>query len=157
MTQIKLKQDSAQAFERHIAFEGGIEKYVPVYFEHNGKKHFVINNVVTTKYKEEQSRERIDGFRIQLEANDGRYLCFYGKPEVWDFLKLVKTKGYTFENFTKLVICNSQYGMFYEFHGNLRECSYAFHYRIYDKRMFCRLRKRLPNIKIKDYTKEEEA
>ena len=157
MTHIELKQDSARAFEQYLAFEDGTEKYEPVYFEYNGKKHFVINKNVTSKYKEERSQERIDAFQKQLEASDGRFLCFYGNPDIREFLKTVKTKGYTFEHFTKLAVHGSPYGLFYEFHGNLRECSYAFHYRIYDRRMFARLRKTLAGLTFKDYTKLKAA
>ena len=150
MAQIEFIQNNEKAFECYDAFQNGTRKLAPVFFERNEKKYFVINYDITNKYSEEKSKEKANTYRTQLEANNGRYFCFDGKPDVWAFLKFVKSKGYNFEYFTKF----SYHNGFYEFDGNLREVSFTFHYRIYDRRLFARLRKHLPDIQVKDYTKE---
>ena len=152
MTKIELIQDSANAFECYMSFVGGIVKYEPVYFELNGKTCFVVNKRISPENEARQSAEEIESYRRQLEANDGRYFCFYGNPDVLGFLERVKAKGYTFERFTGFRICDGQYGTFYEFHGNLRESSYAFLYRIYDRQLFDQLREQLPKIKLENKT-----
>lgn len=146
MNKIEFIRDNTKAFQSNTAYGycNSTRKLVPVYFERNGKRFFVINYDVTTSYSEDESKEEANGYRTQLEANNGRYFAFYGDPDVWAFLKYVKTNGYNFEHFTKF----SDSKDFCEFHGNLQEVSYAFHYRIYDRRLFARLRKHLPDIKI---------
>lgn len=166
MIHIELIHDNERAFSRYNSFDNCDEILTPVYFDLNGKKCFIFNHTTEVsnirpngwgRFNIKRSNEDLQNYTSQLETNDGKYFCFHGKRDVWELLTWVKEKGYTFVSDAKLTINNSHYGKFYEFHGNLNEYSCGFMYRIYDKRMFSQLRKRLPSIKIKDYTKEEEA
>lgn len=141
------------SFQDYDNFHNGNRTLTPVYFEKDGKQNFVCNLVTKhekRQYEVENSRREIEDYFRQLNTNDGRYFAFYSiDKDVFSFLDWVKDKGYHFEHFAGFYIAPD----FDEFHGNLKEYSAAFNYRIYDKELTQELMKRLPNLEIKDFTK----
>lgn len=158
MKQIELVFDNGDAYTKYSAFDDCDKKYVPVVFIMNKKKNFVFNAVTEVyndrgyygKRRIEELKMEVEEFKNQLCKNDGKYICFNSKhKDIWQFLKWVKDSGYSFVNFSSFCIWHG----FYEFHGNLKEYSCAFHYRIYDRKLYNNLRKSLPDVQVEDYTK----
>lgn len=138
MKQINLVTANNESFKVYSRWDGGNISLTPVYFEDNGKRHFIANT---------GDRDTdINWYAEQLANNDGKYFCFYCfKNNLFEFLDMVDESKSTYQD-AKFDVC----GDWVDFHGNLRERSCAFMYRIYDMTLFDQLRKRLPKIKVRD-------
>lgn len=119
----------------------------PVYMVKNGKEFFMFNRPEPEeKYSEV---ERI--FRTkQLTDNDGAYMRFngyYADPE--EMLREIKERRHTFtEDKLEAIIvrCTGRTEPFWDFHGNRREVSAAFFYRIYDETLKDRITEKVKEI-----------
>jgi hypothetical protein len=121
--------------------------YTPYYFvDTDGKEKFVRNLSTEANTLE---RHRMASVLLSLRKNKYKYLTFYcPKKDIWDFIKWVKEKNYTFEIHGTLFERNENY---VDFHGNLCEYSSAFHFRIYDMEIVKNVIKELKSIKRKLY------
>ena len=137
MKQINLITANGESFDIYSHWDGGKIKLTPVYFEDNGKRHFIVN----TGGRDTDVKQ----YAEQLAQNDGKYFCFYSYNNIFDLLDMVERTKSTFID-SKFDI----HGDWVDFHGNLKERSCAFMYRIYDMTLFEELRKRLPKIKVRD-------
>ena len=132
--------ETSEAFEVYSHWDGGNISLTPVYFEQAGKRYFIVNTGPGDR------ESNLDYYVQQLSKNDGKYFCFYCyKPDIREFLDIVKSKGYHFVDDTKF----DMHGDFVDFHGNMKEYSCAFMYRIYDMKMYEELKRELPKIKVR--------
>lgn len=127
-------------------------EYTPIYMIKDGVQHFISNLVKVTMYKDaydnyhyENSIQTIEKHKQQLLDNGGQYITFYAEyNNPLDFIQWVKENDYTFEIHGELFYkCDG----FTDFHGNLKEYSAAFHYRIYDQTMLQKLRDEVSKCK----------
>lgn len=119
------------------------ETLAPVYMRKDGREYFVRNRVVHGKdpdlgwrqYDEKKSDADVEYAKAFLIQNGGRYVKFYGfYDDPLEMLKEMTERGHTFTTPDNLFVdCREKEGRwFLDFHGNRREASAAFQYRIYD-------------------------
>lgn len=128
-----------------LPFNQNGDKAVPVFMVKDGKKYFMLNR--TTEKQEHYDTEHI---KLKLAENSGDFFKFYGGfDSPFEFVSWVLEKKYSFESSGKdgrvfndvatlFDDCRNipGYGAgFIDFHGNIREVSCAFSYRIYDVSM----------------------
>lgn len=152
-----------EAFVSYDAFNCGDLERVPVYFEKDCQRHFVINMPHEYKSRHDhggfydlhlkEGRKDVENYFKQLNSNGGKYIVFHcinnnGKT-LQEFLDWVKDNGYTFDKDMTDFIIDKDY---VDFHGNLNEYSAAFYFRIYDKTLAASLMDTIDAPK-KDFTK----
>lgn len=107
------------------------EQYYPCYMVKDGAEFFLWNR---SKSSDRFEKEDIERRKQQLVDNGGAYFKFYDHSshdspiDLLDWLsakKLTLRTDFTAQTFAE--------GKYFDFHGNLNECSCAFFYRIYDK------------------------
>lgn len=90
-----------------------------------------------------------------LVANDGKYFVFCGiYDDPFEMLKTIARRKLTFTESEE----NNYYGSieksgYLDFHGNLREVSAAFHYRIYCPEMAEKIKEAVRHIHRKEWDK----
>jgi len=136
-----------EPFKTREAFTSS-QTLIPVFMENDGVEYFVANlPIAGGNYSPEYHREEMEGYKAQLIKNEGRYFKFHGfydSPE--EMIEEISEKGHTFTEPDNLFMnCTSScYGAgFVDFHGNRRELSASFYYRIYDSSMVESLKKSL--------------
>ena len=129
--------------------EDGYRLYRPVYMLKDGVEYFVVNRLVADrdvswgKYDVKRSNDEIERYKKFLEKNDGKYFKFNGSfDDLFEMLNDMKEHKHTFTS-NELLYYNSANDRIVDFHGNRREASAAFHYRIYDTQMVERLKSAL--------------
>lgn len=140
MIDIQPIYDNEGQFSVFSHWDGGDITLTPVHFEKGGKRHFIVN-VHGSK------TDDLNFYVQQLSQNDGKYFCFYCHYHEYDirkFLDIVKSKKWHFQD-AKFDI----HGDWVDFHGNIKEFSCAFMYRIYDMDMFADLKREYPRIKVR--------
>jgi hypothetical protein len=141
MKQINPIRDTNNMFEIYSHWDGGKISLTPVYFEQDGKRHFIVNIGGN-------ETEDLDHYVHQLSQNDGKYFCFYchyHEPDIRKFLDTVKQKNWHFVYSTRFDV----YDDWVDLGGNIEEFSCAFRYRIYDMELFEKLKQEFPKIKVK--------
>lgn len=131
----------------------------PLYAIINGKKCFVrnfVNNVNPrqygwAEYERKKSEMEVERAKESLIAHDGKYITFrslYDNP--LDFLNWIKKEGYTLEMHGEFFFESSNKD-FTDFHGNAKEYSCAFMYRIYDEELLNQLKEVVSTMKWIDF------
>lgn len=102
----------------------------PTFMLKNGKELFVFNRRdPQASYKNAE----LEAHKKFLLNTDGRFLKFngyYNNP--LEMLKQAAVRHYRFTEPKDLWLCGFEKTSYSDFHGNFREVSAAFHYRIYD-------------------------
>lgn len=115
------------------AFTGQCFMY-PTYMVKDGKEYFMFNRrEPDDPWKLRENDER----KAFLISNGGKYFKFHGfYDDPFEMLKEICERRHTFTDPEKENYFGSleEHG-FIDFHGNRREVSAAFHYRIYDPEM----------------------
>lgn len=116
---------------------------IPVFMVKNGTEYFVRNRVVDCMnrawkdYEIRKAARELSEIKRFLEQNDGKYFKFHGAfDDPFEMLEDMKCKGHTFTRPNDLFLgCIKPNDGYLDFHGNRKEYSAAFHYRIYDYQM----------------------
>ena len=125
-------------------------EYTPIYMVKNGEKHFLHNKANPSTYLlDMQDEERT----AQLVKNDGMYVTMHAPLLPFDLLKMFAERKLTFE---ESCVAKDNIEFFpsmncWDFAGNSREVSTAFHYRIYDKELAKLISEIVSLIKGKEY------
>lgn len=117
--------------------------YAPIYMVKASKEYFVRNRVLDYKdplwhdYELKKSEREVAEIKEFLTRTDGKYFKFNGSFEdPFEMLQDMKNHGHTFTHPDDLFIDRlNEHGRYFDFHGNRKEVSAAFHYRIYDRKM----------------------
>ena len=122
----------------------------PTYMIKDGKELFMFNRrEPDSSWKLQENEER----KAFLIANDGKFFKFHGfYDDPFEMLKKIAERKHTFtEPEEKNYLCDFDRCGFIDFHGNLREVSAAFHYRIYDYEMAQRIKEAVHHIHRKEW------
>ncbi len=131
-------------------FTGSCDMY-PVFMVKNGKEFFVINRRVPGNSWAADDLERI---KRQLIETDGAYTRFNGMYQnPLKMLEEIVERKHSFREPDSLFV-ETQSGYFVDFHGNRKEVSAAYHYRIYDLSLVEKIRSITEHINRKEW---EEA
>ena len=102
----------------------------PTYMVKDGKEFFVFNR------RDPDSSWNLDANEARkqhLLSTDGAYFRFHGpRDNPLDMLADVVAEKHHFTTPESMYYCSIESNGFLDFHGNRREVSAAFHYRIYD-------------------------
>ena len=130
---------------RHI---GGCDMF-PTYMVKNGQEYFMFNRPSNqAKYENDADEAR----KKQLLDNGGKFFKFNGyKDTPTEYLRAVIEKEHSFTKTFHEEVEWSDDGKYCDFHGNLKEVSAAFNYRIYDKELAEKIEKVVGLIKEKKY------
>lgn len=135
-------------------FTGGCIMY-PIHMVKDDVEHFMFNRRSDQKNYE---AEKDDVCKKQLLNNGGRFFRRYGYKETpYEFLRAVIERRHTFEKFSHKEVEWYEDGRFWDFHGNLKEVSAAFMYRIYDKELASNIEKIVELIHKKKYNEAIEV
>lgn len=108
-------------------FTGGCDMF-PVYMVKGGKEFFVINRRVPDASWKADELEEIKKLLIDTDGAYTKFNGMYRNP--LDMLKEIAERKHTFTEPDKLFVIPENKG-FTDFHGNRKEVSAAFHYRLY--------------------------
>lgn len=107
--------------------------YYPTFMVKNSEHYFLYNRSVPASYGDEELQ---NARKQQLIDNGGAYFKFHDHSKhnsPIELLKWIKEKGFHLDKrYTAKILSD---GKTFDFHGNLREISCAFFYRIFDKDM----------------------
>lgn len=119
--------------------EYGFQKkayFTPYLFVRDGKEFFIRNLVEFTKGdKKTKNRNELSNYLLDLRKNKFKFItsyCYSRHEDPISFLKWVIETKKTFQITGELFYCFDGYA---DFHGNLKEVSCAFNFRIYDKEL----------------------
>jgi hypothetical protein len=108
--------------------------YTSYSFTVDGVYYFISNLIEHTgdKYHDNSSRREMAERLLNLRSNNYKFMKFYGGKfdNPIDFIQWIKTKKLTLEIHGSPFVKSEN---FTDFHGNLKEVSCAFHFRIYNK------------------------
>lgn len=128
-------------------FIGGYR--TPHYMIKDGKRYFMFNSASDDNRFDKENQE---SRKAQLIANDGKYFKFNGVfPSPLEMLKWIIDKKYQFCSLTEKAI-HYEDGTsedYFDFHGNLKEISAAFFYRIYDEQLIAEIKTLIKQIPYK--------
>jgi len=111
----------------------GNANFTPIYFKVGDREHFLRNKI---NNNEEISLQEL---KKDLERNDCKFVRFYGaEKSPISFLEYVKKNKYTLQIHGELFLKSKT---FTDFHGNLKEISSAFMFRIYDEQFLDELKR----------------
>lgn len=139
-----------EPYQEYCAWYSRIITRTPIFWKgEDGVEHFIVNlsGNMGSAYDESRERRELDRKVAILKANGCRFLpvylkdafTTYPKEDVEAFLKWKSDNGYTFSgDFTSLRWEEEE--QCFNFLGNLKECSAAFWFRIYDKSLAERCR-----------------
>lgn len=132
-------------------FTGDCYMY-PTYMVKDGKEYFMFNRRKPDDPWKLQANEDRKAFLI---ANDGKYFVFHGfYSDPFEMLKMIASRKLTFtESEEKNYYGSFEKDGYMSFHGNLREVSAAFHYRIYDREMAEKIKEAVHHIHKKEFDK----
>lgn len=135
----------------------GEAKYVPVYAVIDGKRNFLRNLVYPLtgetegwrKYTADKAFLEVERAKKSLIENGGKYFTISAQfADPYELLSFVKENDYTLE-VVRSFFYESPNSGYMEFHGNCSEYSCGFHYRIYDRDMFEKLKGIVSGMKQK--------
>lgn len=128
-----VEEEQEKWYSNNYVF-GGRYMY-PNYMVKNGKKYFIFNRGSDSRGYDIGEQE---SHKSQLIANDGKYFKFNGIfASPIEMLKWIIDKKYRFCSLTANIVHyeNGTSNDHFDFHGNLKEVSAAFFYRIYDEQL----------------------
>lgn len=144
---MKIVKDKTEVRKYGIA---GQADFTPYYFQNGKGRHFISNLITATGdsyYTDKMHRHEMTVRIINLRHNNYKFICFYGGKfdNPLDLIKWVAEKDYSFERHGEFF---ETCGNFTDFHGNLREYSNAFMFRIYDPEILAQLKKKMKVQKV---------
>lgn len=111
-------------------FTGSCHMY-PTYMIKNGKEHFIFNR---REPDDKWVLEKNEARKKQLIETDGKYFKFNGfYDNPFDMLKSIVERKHHFTSPENIYYGDMKESHYFDFHGNRKEVSAAFHYRIYDE------------------------
>ncbi len=117
----------------------------PTYMAKDGKEHFMFNRTEPQppyKAAEDEARKNF------LISTNGRYMKFNGyKDDPLEMLKIAAERKHHFTDPENIWWCDFEERGYTDFHGNFREVSAAFHYRIYDAELISAIKEAAENLK----------
>ena len=118
-------------------FTGGHYMY-PTYMVKGGKEYFMFNRrEPQPSYKDEED----EAFKNFLISTDGRYFKFNGyQDDPLEMLKIAAKRKHHFTDPENLWFCDFGKSGYSDFHGNFKEVSAAYHYRIYDAELIKKIK-----------------
>lgn len=118
-------------------FIGGCYMY-PNFMVKDGKELFMFNRrFPQARYEDAEDEAR----KKQLISTDGKYFKFHSyKDDPLELLKIAADRRHTFCDPESLWWSDYDKNGYMDFHGNFREVSAAFYYRIYDAELIERIR-----------------
>ena len=123
----------------------------PTYMVKDGKELFMFNRRVPDDSWVKRDDEARKKFLIE---NDGKYFIFYssGYADPFEMIRTIAERKHSFteNNIDKIVTPFSKGGIF-DFHGNRREVSAGFFFRIYDEDMAAEIKDYVGMIMRKEY------
>lgn len=138
-------------------FIGSCNLY-PTYMVKDGREYFMFNR------REPDDRWRLEANETRktfLIANDGAYFKFNGfYDDPMAMLAEVARRKHHFTDPENMYYCSIEECGYIDFHGNRREVSAAFHYRIYDPVLAARVQRAVERINREDWEnwdREEES
>lgn len=119
-------------------FTGGCDMY-PTYMVKDGKEYFMFNRRdPDDKWRLEQNEVR----KKQLLENGGKFFRFHGfYDDPFTMLAEVIERQHHFTEPSEMYYASLEESGFVDFHGNRKEVSAAFFYRIYDPEMAAKIRR----------------
>lgn len=129
-------------------------EYTPVFAVIDGECKFLRNLVkpLTGDYKKYEYKKALtEAFsaRVNLLKHEGKYFVINGQfDDPFELLEFVKNNGYTLE-VVRGFFNESPNSGYMDFHGNCFEYSCSFHYRIYDRDMFEKIKELVSKMKQK--------
>lgn len=127
--------------------------YYPTYMIKNKKEYFVFNRrEPDEKYNLEENEAR----KQQLIQTNGKYFkfnSFYENPI--EMLNEIIERKHNFTDPENMYYCGIEKSGFLDFHGNRKEVSAAFHYRIYDEKLASQIIKIVECINNKKWIEAE--
>jgi hypothetical protein len=150
--EFEVRMRGARKFYR---FLGQVADYLDLYFQINGKEFFV------SGMADCEPEYKIEGFfedmKSQITTNEGKYVTFYcaewyyhgtkGCRNPIEFLNWVEKNNFSFDNFSGIRHLRELTLEVWDFHGNLREASAAFSFRIWDERLVEKVRRKFNRLK----------
>ena len=142
-----IEEEQEKWYSNNYAF-GGRYMY-PNYMIKDGKRYFIFNRGSNARnYDIEEQEAR----KSQLVSTNGRYFKFNGFfHSPIEMLKWIIDKKYTFSSLTADTVHyeNGTSADHLDFHGNLKEISAAFFYRIYDEQLIAEIKTLIKQIPYK--------
>jgi len=136
-------EERMRGARKFYRFLGCVADYIDLYFTMDGKKHFVSG--ITDCEPEYKIKGFFEDMKSQITMNEGKFVTFYcaewyyhatqGCRNPLDFLDWVEKRKYSFESFSGIRKKKELPGTPWDFHGNLREASAAFNFRIWDEKI----------------------
>ena len=138
--------------EPHESLSAFGRSYVlyPTYMVKDGKERFMFNRREPLDKREKRTDEERKNFLI---STGGKYFVFHSQfTDPFEMIAdIAKQKhSFTYKEIERVVKIESG-GLFVDFHGNRRELSAAFFYRIYDEAMAAEIKELVEMIFAKDY------
>lgn len=127
-------------------------EFTPVFAMVDGERKFLRNLVKPLtgdykKYGHKKSLAEVFAAKVNLLKHHGKYFVLSGQfDDPFELLKFVKENDYTLEVVRSFFV-ESPNGGYMDFHGNCCEYSCCFHYRIYDKEMFGKIKEVVSEMK----------
>ena len=142
-----------EAYLDDSPFSGQCWMY-PTYMRKDGKELFMFNSrEPDDKWKLEENEER----KKQLISNDGAYFRFNGfYTNPLEMLKEIAERQHHFTEPDNMYYSTIEKNAYLDFHGNRREVSAAFFYRIYDVEMAVKIKKAVELINREEWDKAIE-
>lgn len=128
---------------RFYRFLGQVADYIDLYFQMDGKEFFISG--IADCEPEYKIKNFFEDMKSQITTNEGKYVTFYcaewyyhgtkGCRNPIEFLNWVEKNNFSFESFSGISREKELPGKPWDFHGNLREASAAFSFRIWGERL----------------------
>ena len=136
-------------FVKYVSWYGKMVTYIPYHFEHDGKRYFLKNLATRTgsEFDDSRNRNEMAALLRNLRGNHYGYCAFYSKKnDILEFFKWLRDNKYTLEVQGELFDFAPDRS-YVDFHGNVREYSAVFQYRIYSRELFSHIINQLRTVK----------
>ncbi len=155
-------EERMRGARKFYRFLGCIADYIDLYFTIDGKEYFVSGMAdCEREYKFEGFFEEM---KNQITQNDGKFVTFYcaewyyqdtqGCRNPLDFLDWVEKQNFSFERFSEIRHLKGVTLEVWDFHGNLREVSAAFGFRIWEGKLAGKVRRKFYQLRKKEKSKQ---
>ena len=134
---------------RYMAWYRSDVAYIPYSFILDGKKRFFRNLATRTgvEFYDRSNRNELAALLRNLRGNDYEYCTFYSqKKDLFEFFDWLRQNKYTLEVQGDLFDFAPDRS-YVDFHGNVREYSAVFHYRVYSRELFGHIINQLRTVK----------
>lgn len=136
-------------FLRYDGQYGRMVTCIPYYFRYEHEKYFLTDLITRTGTEtgDREHRREMAGLLAGLRRHYYRYCTFHSvKEDIFEFFKWIRDNKYTLQVQGELFNFAPDRS-YVDFHGNVRECSAAFRYRIYSRELFCHIINQLRTVK----------